>query len=193
MASQSKPPCDNHASESLTLKTGWGWVLAYGALVILIGVLALLNPAATGFATGVFLGMALLTYGILALAAGLSPLSLRGRWIEILLGILSVLAAVITFFDPFSGALTLVALIGAWLFIIGVFEIIGAFRSVHDRIWRLLLGALDAVLGGVLLFSNPATGLAFLALAVGLSFLFRGTFLVLLALSLRRIEKLSPQ
>lgn len=175
------------------MKTGWGWVLAYGVLVILIGILALLNPAATGFATGVFLGMALLTYGILALAAGLSPLSLRGRWIEILLGILSVLAAVITFFDPFSGALTLVALIGAWLFIIGVFEIIGAFRSVHDRIWRLLLGALDAVLGGVLLFSNPATGLAFLALAVGLSFLFRGTFLVLLALSLRRIEKLSPQ
>ena len=104
--------------------------------------------------------------------------------------LMSLVAAAITFFKPFAGALTLVALIGAWLLIIGVFEIVGAFQSAHDRGWRLLLGVLDTVLGGLLLFSDPATGLAFLALAVGLSFLLRGTFLIILAMGLRRIGKL---
>lgn len=168
-------------------RTGWGWVLAYGLLVMLIGLFALLNPLATGFATGLLLGAMLLVYGILAIAAGLSPLSPRARWIELLLGALSILAGILTFFNPFAGALTLVMLIGAWLLVIGIFEIAGAWRAPYDRGWRLLLGVLDAVLGGLLLFSGPATGLGFLAVAVGLSFLFRGSFLILLAMGLRRL------
>lgn len=190
MPSQSRRYSSPYGMADPALETSWDWVLAYGLLVILIGVFALLNPIATGFATGVFLAVALLIYGILAIAAGLSSLSRRARWIEILLGVLSLVAAAITFFNPFAGALTLVALIGAWLLIIGVFEIVGAFQSAHDRGWRLLLGVLDTVLGGLLLFSDPATGLAFLALAVGLSFLLRGTFLIILAMGLRRIGKL---
>lgn len=171
------------------VKTGWGWVLAYGILVILLGFLALLNPLATGLATGLFLGVVLLIYGVSAIASGISALSRRARWVEILLGVFSILAAVLVIFNPFAGALSLVFLIGAWLFVIGVFEIVGAFRSPHDRGWRLLLGIIDVILGGLLLFANPTTGLAFLAFAVGLSLVFRGIFLVILALGLRRIEK----
>ena len=39
--------------------SGWGWVLAYGLLVMLIGIFALLNPAATGLATGILFGLML--------------------------------------------------------------------------------------------------------------------------------------
>lgn len=175
----------SHGNEHL--KTGWGWILAYGILIILLGFLALLNPLVTSLAAGVFLGAVLLVYGVSAIASGMSSLSRRARWIEILLGALSILAAILTVFNPFASALSLVLLIGAWLFVMGLFEIIGAFRSSHDRGWRLLLGILDTVLGALLLFSGPPTGLAFLAFAVALSLLFRGTFLIILALGLRRI------
>lgn len=167
--------------------TGWGWILAYGILVILLGLLALLNPLVTSLAAGLFLGAVLLVYGVSAIASGVSSLSRRARWIEILLGVLSVLTAILTVFNPFATALSLVLLIGAWLFIMGLFEIVGALRSPHDRAWRLLLGILDTLLGALLLFSGPPTGVAFLAFAVALSLLFRGTFLVVLALGLRRI------
>lgn len=170
-------------------RTGWGWILAYGLLVVLLGFLALMNPVVTGMATGLLLGAVLLVYGISAIASGLSSLSRRARCIEILLGILSILAAILTVFNPFASALSLALLIGAWLLVMGVFEIIGAFRSRHDRIWRLLLGILDAGLGALVLFSGPPTGLAFLALIVALSLLLRGTFLIILALGLRRIGK----
>lgn len=170
-------------------KTGWGWILAYGVIVILIGLLALLNPLATGVATGFLLGVMLVVFGIFAIAAGLSSLSGRARWIELLLGVLSTLAGVVTIFNPFAGALSLVLLIGAWLLVSGIFEIVSAFRIAHDRVWRLLLGVLDVVLGGLLLFSGPGTGLVFLAFCVGISFLFRGVFLVMLALGLRRVAR----
>lgn len=170
-------------------KTGWGWTLAYGVLVILLGFLALINPLATSMATGLFLGVVLLVYGVSAIASGLSSLSRRARWLEIILGVLSILAAILTVFNPFASALSLVLLIGSWLFVMGLFEIVGAIRSAHDRMWRLLLGILDTVLGGLLLFSGPVTGISFLAFAVALSLLFRGAFLIVLALGLRRIGK----
>ena len=40
----------------------WGWIFAYGALVILIGILALANPLATWLATGVLFGLMLLLF-----------------------------------------------------------------------------------------------------------------------------------
>jgi uncharacterized membrane protein HdeD (DUF308 family) len=134
--------------------TGWGWVLAYGIVVILVGLLALSNPLATGVATGFLIGTLLIVYGAFATFASLSYLSGRARWIELILGIMGLLAGAVTIFNPFAGALSLV------------------------------------MLGGLILFSGPATGLIFLAFCVGISFLIRGVFLFILALGLRRLARI---
>ncbi len=170
--------------------TGWGWILAYAVLVILIGILALANPMATGLATGVLISVILLIYGGTAIAAGVSALSKRARWTEIALGVLALVAGGLVLLNPFAGALSLVWAVGAWLLVAGIFQIVSAFRAAHDRGWRLLLGVTDAVLGGLLLFSSPALGLAWLAVAVGISFLLRGFFLILLALGIRKLGQM---
>src|SRR3546814_19146521 len=105
-------------------------VQSYAVLGLGIGLLALCNPLATGWATGLFFGLVLLIYGVSAIAAGLSSLSTRGRWIEILLGIVALVAAVIVFFNPFAGALSLAWMIGAWLLVSGIFQVAGAFREI---------------------------------------------------------------
>lgn len=179
--------------EGISVKPGvqkaWGWIFAYGFLVILIGCLVLFNPVATGLATGVLVGIMLLVYGILAIVSGLSSLSQRGRWIEALLGLLALGGGILILFDPFAGALSLVWAIGFWLAISGFFQIVSALKSAQDRGWRLALGLIDVILGGFLLFSGSATSLAFLAAVVGISFLFRGVFLIILALGLRRLTE----
>ncbi len=179
-------------SEASSVRTGWGWILAYGLLVILIGLIALLDPLATGFAVGILIGAMLLIYGVIAIASGLSTLAARRRWTEVLLGVFSVLIGLMVLFVPYSGALSVVWVIGFWLAVSGIFHIISAIRAAHDRGWRLLLGGVDLVLGGYLLFAGPLTSLLFLAVMVGISFLFRGVFLVVLALGVRRLARGVP-
>jgi len=44
-----------------------------------------------------------------------------------------------------------------------------------------------AGLGLYLILSGPATGLAFLAIAIGISFVLRGIFLAIVAIDLRKV------
>jgi uncharacterized membrane protein HdeD (DUF308 family) len=168
-------------------------VLAYGIALVLIGVIALTNPLATGLATGLLLAIVLVLYGVAAIASALSAFAQRGRWIELILGLLALAAGLAIFFAPYLGALSLVWAIGFWLAVSAVFQIATAIRFVPDRWWRLFLGLLDLVLGAILLFAAPAAGLAYLALIVGISFLFKGVFFIVLAFALRRLVTTLPR
>lgn len=166
----------------------WGWVLAYGILLILVAGLFIANPVVTGLATGFILGFVLCVYGIASIVAGVTALSTRARWTEIILGLIALAAGVYVIIHPLAGALTLVWVTGVWLLIAGVFEIVFALKSAHDKAWRLFMGALDVILGLLLVFSGPATGIAFLAFMVAISFFMRGVFMIMVALGLRRIQ-----
>ena len=177
--------------QSLAQASGkaWGWVLAYGILLLLIALVVIANPLVAGVATGLLIGVVLVIYGIAAIAAGWTSLSQRARWVEVLLGLLALVAGIFAIFNPVAGALSLVWAIGAWLTVSGGFQIAFALKARHDRGWRLFLGVLDVVLGLILLFSNPATGLAFLAVIIMISLVVRGIFLILLANTLRKLSR----
>jgi len=170
-------------------RASWRWMLGYGLIVIIIGFVALINPLATGLVTGLFLAAMLVTYGIVALVSAAASFAERGRWMELALGLLALAAGIFIFFAPYLGALSLVWATGFWLFVSGVLQIGGAARFRVDRFWRLVLGVVDLLLGLLLLFAGPVTSLAFLALMIGISFLFRGVFLITLALGMRRVER----
>lgn len=165
----------------------WGWVLAYGVLLVILAVLLLGNPYLTGLATGWLLGILLVVYGILAIVAGLRWMAGGARWIEVLLGILAVAVGLYALWNPLIGALSLLWAIGIWLLVAGGFQIAHAFRTRENRLWWLVLGVLDVILGLVLAFSGPIAGLAMLAFLVSLSFAMRGVFMITAALALRRL------
>lgn len=167
----------------------WGWVLAYACVMVALAIAAFLHPFAASIATGLLLGLLLLFYGAAAIASGLSTLSQRARWIEVILGVVALVAGLLTLFNPFVGALSLLWVFGAWLLVAGVLELVSAARGGHDRGWRLLLGAVDIALGAILLFSTPAVAIILLATLIGVRFLIRGTFLVALAFTLRKLKR----
>lgn len=167
--------------------TGWRWILVFGILLILGGLMALANPVIAGIVSGVVLGWMLIVYGVLAIFTGSSALSRRARVLEIVLGILGIIAGVMVLFNPVQGAASLAWAMGLWLLVSGVSQIVYASRMKVDRGWRLFLGVLDIILGGYLLFSGPVVGFVFVAVMFGLSFLFRGIFLVWLAMGIRKL------
>lgn len=169
--------------------SSWGWTFAYSLLLIILGVLALLHPIATGLATGVLFGTAVLVYGCAAILAGIYARTTAAHVADLLLGALALVVGLGALFGPFQGALSLAWVAGAWLLASGIIQALLAGRRSH-RVPQLLLGIIDIALGGMLLMSGPAAALVFLAAAVGCSFLIRGAFFAILALKMRGIGDL---
>lgn len=158
---------------------GWGWIVGYGLLLLAIGVMALLRPIAASIATGLFLGMILVAGGVLGVCAGWANRGWHSRWLDVAVGMLSVLLGLVFLRYPFAGAFSVVWMIAIWAVAIGGLELLAATRLHFGRGWLVFLGVLNVLLGCVLLLAGPATDIVFLALVVGVSFIFRGVFLTL--------------
>ncbi|WP_114952447.1 HdeD family acid-resistance protein [Sphingosinicella terrae] len=176
--------------ETARLRPGWGWVLVLGIVLVVAGVLAILQPIATSLATGIILAWLLIAGGIFAVVAGMTDLRAVGGWIYVLLGLLSVLAGIIVMINPFSGVLSLVWAIGAWLVLAGLLQLAGAARAPAGKGWLVFLGLVDIILGIALMIMDPFSALFFLAVAIGVSFVVRGAGAILFALGLRRLSRL---
>lgn len=162
----------------------WIGLLLYALAVIMIGLLALLNPFLTGLSIGVMLGLALISYGIIAIVAAFSRR--QADWIEALLGLCAIIAGVLTLASPLSGTATLVWMTGAWLVVAGIFSLIAGFSAKVGRLWMIITGLLNLLIGGFLLLMDPVSALAYAAIMLGISFLSRGIFLASTAINLRK-------
>jgi uncharacterized membrane protein HdeD (DUF308 family) len=106
----------------------------------------------------------------------------------VVVGVLGIAAGVVTFVWPGITAILLILFIGAWAFVHGIFEIIGAIqlRKEIDNEWMLILGGvLSVAFGLIVLFAPGAGALALIWVIASYSIVFGITF-VALALRLRK-------
>ena len=101
-----------------------------GALSIILGLLATRAEVSTGQAgewlLGIFIGVAFLFQGLAALLEGFSHKDGRG-W-NIFFGVILLIGSVIVLVNPVASYGVVVWIAGIWLIIIGIFEIVAAFR-----------------------------------------------------------------
>src|SRR5688572_20558126 len=97
-------------------------------------------------------------------------------WQILTLGLLTVLFGIAVLVWPDTTLRLLGFLTGLWLVATGGVRLVAAFDREHGMVGRLLSGAVGAVLliVGVACMANAATGLAALALYLGLAWLLRG-------------------
>jgi uncharacterized membrane protein HdeD (DUF308 family) len=173
----------------------WWWTFVLrGVLAIAFGILAFFAPG-LGIAVlvGLFAAWALID-GVTSIVAGI-----RGRerdrswWLEILEGIVGIVAGLIALLFPILAAEVLVIIIGAWAIITGIFEIIAAIRlreQIRGELWLGLAG-LASVLFGVVLFLFPRAGALSLVWLIGGFAIAFGAFLVILGWRLRGIDRMA--
>jgi uncharacterized membrane protein HdeD (DUF308 family) len=153
----------------------WGWYLALGVFLVILGCIASGMAAATTILSTVLIGWILLVAG-----AGLAILSfLTGRWSGFLLtmaaGILSIVAGTEILNYPASGAAVITLIIGTMLAVAGIFRSIGAASMQFPNWgWSLLSGIVTFVFGAALIKNWQGSGLWFLGLAVGVDLIFHG-------------------
>jgi uncharacterized membrane protein HdeD (DUF308 family) len=167
----------------------WWLLLLRGIAAILFGVLAFAWPGLTLVTLVLLYGAFALVDGVISLIAAFSGSAKPvPTWWLVVVGVLGIAAGVVTFVWPGITAILLILFIGAWAFVHGIFEIIGAIqlRKEIDNEWMLILGGvLSVAFGLIVLFAPGAGALALIWVIAAYSIIFGITF-VALALRLRK-------
>ena len=163
----------------------WWVMLLRGIIAILFGVIAFLWPGLTLASLVLLVGVAFLSDGIASVAAGL-----RGRfWQSTLIGVVSILAGLATFFSPGLTAMALLYVIAFWAIIRGVFEIMAAieFRKVIEGEVLLGLAGLLSIAFGVFSLFNPGAGALSIVWMLATYAVLLGVTLVILSFRLKSL------
>ncbi|MGP8232298.1 MAG: HdeD family acid-resistance protein [Methylovirgula sp.] len=164
----------------------WGWFLAFGVALVLLGAAAIARSFAATVATMLFFGWLL----VFASAIEIGQAILVGHWAgffyHLLSAILFGIAGFILITRPLISAEAITILIATLFLVSGIFQLIAAVAvATPGRGWQALDGIITFILGLLVLAQWPASGLWVIGLFVGIDLIFYGALWIALSLSLR--------
>ena len=124
-------------------KDGWWIMLLIGALGVLVGGYALLNPPLSMMAFLYLVALQAIMLGVFLIMLGYKVRAITQReWILYLAGGSSVLFGILAVANPLAGSLSVITLIAAWALVTGVLKVIFAFKvkSLPDRVGDRITG-----------------------------------------------------
>lgn len=172
---------------STEIKKSNNWSLAIGVLLVVLGIIAIAQPAVSTIFAETWFALILSSAGVAKLVYAFQTRDRGGFVWKLLLSILYIATGVMLFVNPLTGVLTLTLLLGSFLLTEGVFELILAFRLRPQQNWTSVLinGIITLVLGGMILFQWPFDAPWLIGTLVGASVLFTGISRVMLSLNPR--------
>ncbi len=165
-----------------------GWSIAWGIVLIIMGILALLMPEIAAFATVLTLGWLLIVAGIVEIVHSFQTRHRAGFGWKLAAGIITLILGLLILFFPIAGVATLALWIGAFIFAGGIVRVILAFRVKPAKGWGWVLfdGILAIIIGGLIAWGWPASSIAFIGLLTGFWLLFSGIWRITLDGRVRR-------
>jgi uncharacterized membrane protein HdeD (DUF308 family) len=165
------------------------WMLALrGVAAIVFGLITFFWPGITLFGLVLLFGAYALANGVFSLVAAFkAPKGTANKASLIFLGLLSIVAGLLTFFIPGITALSLVLLIAAWALVNGITEIVAAIklRKTIANEWLLIVASLLSIVFGILLFLQPGVGALALVFWIGAWAIAMGVLLMILAFKIK--------
>jgi uncharacterized membrane protein HdeD (DUF308 family) len=165
----------------------WGWFLALGVLLLLMGTIAISFAIATSIVTMIFFGTLLLVSGVVQTISAYRHHATSGFWLQLLAAVLDIVVGGLIVMRPLAGAIVLTLVLAAFFFIGGIYRVVGAASARgHGWGWVLLSGTVDILLAILLLTGWPFSGLWFIGVCIGIGLLFRGWAWVMFSMIARR-------
>jgi uncharacterized membrane protein HdeD (DUF308 family) len=168
----------------------WGWVLTFGIITLLAGLLTLAWPGRTIVVIAVLFGIQLVVAGIFRFVAALAADEESGgaRALLALLGVLSFIVGLYALRNVLVTIAALALLLGIYWIVNGAVETFAALshKGMHGRGWTIFMGLLSVV-AGVVVLVYPSISLATLAVVLGFWLLVYGIMEIVLAFRLRSV------
>ncbi len=178
---------DTRAAVAGELRKAWGWLLAWGILLVVAGVIGLGYEFTVSVVTTVFVGGLLVVYGVMEVVHAFKHRRWAGFLLYLFGGLLSVAAGLIVWANPLAGMAVITLLAAAYFLVLGVFRAVVAVSSRHPGWgWELFNGAVSALLGMLVWNRWPASSLWVIGMFVCIDMIFRGWNYVMLAFVARK-------
>lgn len=165
----------------------WGWFVALGVLLIVLGVIAIGAPFASGIAIELLVGWLLVVSGVAHGVHAFKATGWRGGLLQALCALLYLGVGVMMILNPITGLLALTVTVLAYFILSGIFKIVLAIRveKLPQRGWVTLSGILSLVLAIYIGAQFPSSALWVIGLLFGIEMIFSGWAFVMMALAVR--------
>jgi uncharacterized membrane protein HdeD (DUF308 family) len=180
----------------------WKGLVLRGLIAVVFGIIAIAAPVAAALAFALLWGIWALADGIGAFvqafakdvvgmnADGTAVMGGRSggeKALLIFLGLIGVVAGLLAITSPGLAAVALTWILGIWLIVRGIFELVGAFSaSAAGARGLLVLGAVVDFLLGVLFVTHPGKSVVGIAVFLGILAIIWGVVMFGIAYMVRK-------
>jgi uncharacterized membrane protein HdeD (DUF308 family) len=166
----------------------WGWFLAFGIVLLLLGIAAIVRSVSATVASMVFFGGLLVFSGLIEFADAFMVGNWAGFFLHSLTAVLFGVIGVVMLSKPVISAETVTYLMAILFLIAGLYELIASlWTHLPGWGWQALNGVVSSVMGGLVLAEWPVSGLWVIGLFVGIDLFLAGLCWVTLALDLHKM------
>ena len=179
---------DNDPAQQLdSLGRSWGWVLAFGLVTLLIGILVVMDPSSSVVFVAVVIGIEFVLSGIFHIVASFTSVGEGHRVWMILIGILSIAVGVFLIRHLNITLSILPVIVGIFWIVQGVMEFFAAVanKEMASRGWNMLLGVV-ILIAGIVVVSWPIHSIVALAWLTGISLIFFGAMISVSAFQVKK-------
>jgi len=166
------------------LQHKWGWFLAIGIALILIGVLAVVLAGTTTLFSMIMLASLLIAGGGVQLVNTLKTYRGEGFFLSLITSIFYITVGVLLLLNPQVGGISLTLLLSAFYMVGGMSKmIVSAVNRFANWGWMFFSGFIAFILGLLILMEWPQSGLWVIGLFVGIDLITVGWLWVALSLA----------
>ncbi|MGH9519322.1 MAG: HdeD family acid-resistance protein [Terriglobales bacterium] len=175
-------------SDREQLRRAWGWSLALGIILVVLGVIVLSDTFLATLISMMIVGWLLVVGGIVQIVHAFRTRGWRGTRLAGIAGVLYVVAGLLLVGNPVAGALVLTLMIAFFLFMLGLVRLTSAIalRS-PGAAWTIVAGIIDIILAALITAHFPATALWVIGLFLGIEMIVGGLATLLVALEVRLV------
>jgi uncharacterized membrane protein HdeD (DUF308 family) len=167
----------------------WGWFLAFGVGLLLLGIAAVARSVTATVVSMVFFGWVMLLGCVIEIAQAVMVGHWAGFFLHLLAAVLYGVTGFLMVARPVISAEVVTIFMAMFFLVGGLFQLIGSL-IVHLPGWGWLAldGLITIVLGVLVLSQWPASGLWVIGLFVGINLIFYGLGWIAVAFGLRGHE-----
>lgn len=164
----------------------WGWFLAFGIGLLVLGVAAVVRSVAATVVSMLFFGWLLLLAAGIEIAQAIMVGHWAGFFAHLLAAILFGVTGLLIVMRPLISAEVATVFMAMFFMVGGLFKLVGSLAvALPGWGWQAADGVITFVLGLLVMAQWPVSGLWVIGLFVGINLIFDGCAWIVLALGLR--------